>query len=783
MAHQMKIRAFPVSNKLDTSMDDKYVQSLLAVVMAAIESTMIKQFTGSCEEVYRSAYSLVLHNRGELLYNELRDALTRHVVNRVSRKVATVSDNDLVATVTQLWADYDISVLMVRDMLMYMERVYITQNNVPGVRTLGANLFRDHVIPNDTIARRLTESLLEMVGRERAGEPIDRSVVRASCHMLTQLGVDSRAVYEELFERPFLRRSAEYYRLESRSLLAQNDASVYVKRVEEVYDNIRDGVKNRFTCYSCEMVIGLTKLSVYSVTELNYLMAGICESFRIEDRRVCGGLSDLFSNEIYYIIRHTNLSRSEVCATLIGAQCLSDPCAKRLEWEVNLTDSNHTSINTESTEYSYNTYDNNISKSVGNAKVLHLSDLHIDPYYTTGADSDCGEPLCCRPTSAKGKGRAGFWGDYNACDSPKYTIEKLMAYINTTIADDYEYIIWTGDITAHDVWNTTRETIVNGSRSLTSLITKYISNGKLVFPVVGNHEGLPVNQFPPPEIQGPLSNAWLYRELLAQWSQWIPNGYHQTFLRYGYYANNVSKLLKVVVLNTNACARINFWLMLNPNDPGGQLQWLVRELLESQRSGQSVHIIGHIPPDNTQCISQWVHNYLQIVDKYSQTIKGQFFGHTHFDEFRVLYSPSNQSVPISVAYLAPSVTPYESVNPAFRLYSIDSAGTILDHQNYYLNLTDANLHPDNLTPQYIIGYTAKQAYNMSSLAPADWHQLYDSMKSDDQLFESYYNHYHRYSDAFPKECTADLKTQILNAIPIYNPIVCKKPNDSMFTYF
>ncbi|VDP25722.1 unnamed protein product [Onchocerca flexuosa] len=51
--------------------------------------------------------------------------------------------------------------------------------------------------------------------------------------MLVALGVDSRRVYEEEFEEPFLRVSAEYYRAESQNFLLENCASVYVKKVEE----------------------------------------------------------------------------------------------------------------------------------------------------------------------------------------------------------------------------------------------------------------------------------------------------------------------------------------------------------------------------------------------------------------------------------------------------------------------------------------------------------------------------------------------------------------------
>jgi sphingomyelin phosphodiesterase len=29
-------------------------------------------------------------------------------------------------------------------------------------------------------------------------------------------------------------------------------------------------------------------------------------------------------------------------------------------------------------------------------KILHISDLHPDLYYTVGAETNCSEPVCCR---------------------------------------------------------------------------------------------------------------------------------------------------------------------------------------------------------------------------------------------------------------------------------------------------------------------------------------------------------------------------------------------------
>ena len=40
-----------------------------------------------------------------------------------------------------------------------------------------------------------------------------RGAVKNACQMLMVLGIDSRTVYEEDFERPFLEQSAEFYRV------------------------------------------------------------------------------------------------------------------------------------------------------------------------------------------------------------------------------------------------------------------------------------------------------------------------------------------------------------------------------------------------------------------------------------------------------------------------------------------------------------------------------------------------------------------------------------------
>lgn len=224
---KMRIRAFPMT------MDEKYVNNIWTLLKNAIQEIQKKNNSGlSFEELYRNAYTMVLHKHGEKLYTGLRDVVTDHLVEKIREDVLTALNNNFLQTLNSAWNDHQTSMVMIRDILMYMDRVYVQQNNVDNVYNLGLMIYREKVVRHPMIRDHLRSTLLEMVARERRGEVVDRGAVKNACQMLMVLGIDSRAVYEEDFERPFLEQSAEFYRSESQKFLAENSASVYIKKVE-----------------------------------------------------------------------------------------------------------------------------------------------------------------------------------------------------------------------------------------------------------------------------------------------------------------------------------------------------------------------------------------------------------------------------------------------------------------------------------------------------------------------------------------------------------------------
>lgn len=93
--------------------------------------------------------------------------------------------------------------------------------------------------------------------------------------------------------------------------------------------------------------------------------------------------------------------------------------------------------------------------------------------YAVGSAADCKDPLCCRADSQAPKWRrreAGFWGTYSKCDLPLRTVENLLE--NAARDGPWDWVYWTGDIPAHNIWSQTRKQQLSELTVITRLIHK-----------------------------------------------------------------------------------------------------------------------------------------------------------------------------------------------------------------------------------------------------------------------------------------------------------------------
>ncbi|KAL3688992.1 hypothetical protein R1sor_015301 [Riccia sorocarpa] len=217
----------PFKHKVE--MDPKYAEKTWKLLEDAIHEIYNHNASGlSFEELYRNAYNMVLHKYGEKLYSGLVNTMTQHL-RGIAKVVESAQGGLFLEELNSKWLEHNKSLQMIRDILMYMDRTYVTNFNKTPVHELGLNLWRDNIVRSPKIRDRLLDTLLDLVHRERTGEVINRGLMRNITKMLMDLGP---IVYQEDFEKPFLEAAADFYRLESQQFIETSDCADYLKKAE-----------------------------------------------------------------------------------------------------------------------------------------------------------------------------------------------------------------------------------------------------------------------------------------------------------------------------------------------------------------------------------------------------------------------------------------------------------------------------------------------------------------------------------------------------------------------
>ncbi|ETN39534.1 uncharacterized protein HMPREF1541_05760 [Cyphellophora europaea CBS 101466] len=263
----------------------------------------------SFEELFRSAYKLVLRKKHEELYSKvteferawLQGTVKERIVNLVTPTVlvgATGQSSDaqsnerrlagerFMSALKDAYQDQSMCMNMITDVLMYMDRVSSQDGRVPSIYTQAMALFRREVLrtpfSDDTDSDLLTlleHVLLDMISMERKGEVIDRSLVRACCYMLEGLYEnvqedEATKLYLTSFEPKFLEASREFYFKEGQQYLADADAGSFCaqarKRLKEEEERCQQTISN------------ITEPKIKSVVDKEFISAHIKDVINME---------------------------------------------------------------------------------------------------------------------------------------------------------------------------------------------------------------------------------------------------------------------------------------------------------------------------------------------------------------------------------------------------------------------------------------------------------------------------------------------------------------------
>ncbi|KAI1818166.1 Metallo-dependent phosphatase-like protein [Poronia punctata] len=526
------------------------------------------------------------------------------------------------------------------------------------------------------------------------------------------------------------------------------------------------GSQSPVTCAGCEATLLQLKLVASTGDDFFVTVATeACKRLKISDDDVCEGSIALEGPIVAHSLRELNIGSKTsrlICVALFGL--CSFP-------EVDVYNVTFPSPKPETKR----------PEPSGRKplRVVHYSDIHVDPWYTEGADANCTKFICCRnyadgPQPGSALNPAGPNGEHT-CDSPVSLEESMYAAIGK-IVPDAAFSIFTGDIVDHAVWNTTE---AQNTFDVTDAYNRMAAAGMLVYGTAGNHEASPANSYPPLGVSS--SVQWLYDVLSASWMRWVGDGAVDTTRDFGAYSTKYpGGNLRVISLSTNLYYVHNYWLYQEPmeRDPSGQLAWLINELDAAEKAGERVYIIGHMALGARDAFHDSSNYFDQIVNRYEATIAALFFGHTHLDEFEISYSDySRRSADkaVAVSYIAPAMTP-TSGYPAFRVYDIDPVTFgVLDITTYIANMSEPEFQSSD-GPVWTKYYSAREAYGQlltpdisrletdgrgggkapRELDPAFWHEVTEVFENDPVAFQEYITRKRRGWQ--PETCDEECKT-------------------------
>ena len=270
--------------------------------------------------------------------------------------------------------------------------------------------------------------------------------------------------------------------------------------------------------------------------------------------------------------------------------------------------------------------------------------------------------------------------------------------------------------------------------------------GMKVYPCLGNHDYSPSNNWPS-QVQ---HSRWLFGVLANAWRPWLSDSALATLNQTGWYAEDaVPGKLRVLALNT---------IITGPQKIGSQIfrtwtiwhtkqiMWLEKELdswQDKKTRCPEVYINGHHPAvgvfadTGVEVDGLWpLHSmrYMLLVQRYAEIIEGQFYGHDHVDEVRVInncrYMQPDGSVSSiqscdgdasSVIYIGPAMT--NCNDPSFRVWSYHVENfALLDYRQYHYKETVTPGSADANSTQWQLHYHWEDVYGdtMPDLSAVSW---------------------------------------------------------------
>jgi hypothetical protein len=418
-----------------------------------------------------------------------------------------------------------------------------------------------------------------------------------------------------------------------------------------------------------------------------------------------------------------------------------------------------------------NNNNNNTNDSAANG-FLQVSDIHFNPYYDPSlvpqlikADASQWEPVFIKST-VKGFGVPGK-------DETNYPLLVSALQSMAQTAEKTDFVIFSGDFLAHN-FDTQFLTDVQSGENYSGFVKKTISFLALMFskylPGQRVYFCLGDSDNDAGEYQTAPGGTFLHDTATIFATNFIKDtenqkSFNQTYPAGGYYTITPpnSPNTSIISLNTNFFS-VQYNAVKADDDPGKkELDWFADQLKDAKKHGRKVWLLLHIPPgvnvsgtvSKNQYVPMWKTQYndrfVQLIKENAALITGSFAGHTHMDDFRVLFQlPAPERTPtrtpaqapaqaLSFIRICPALSPQFGNNPGYQQFRYDRKGfSLIDYDTYWLNLGVT----DPATAVWQKEYRFSVAYGQNEITANSFLAVYNALDTNPTwrgLYTNYYN--------------------------------------------
>eukprot|EP00730_Choanoeca_flexa_P018356 TRINITY_DN8916_c0_g1_i9.p1 TRINITY_DN8916_c0_g1~~TRINITY_DN8916_c0_g1_i9.p1 ORF type:complete len:735 (+),score=183.35 TRINITY_DN8916_c0_g1_i9:83-2287(+) len=210
------------------------------------------------EELYRSVYTLCISQQEAQVYQRFK-AVVQEMAKATAAKLEAINNAGILEPLSEEYQSHFIMMNKIKDFFLYLDNMYCRKQGFELTFNLGLAVFRDDVVLREKINLRLHQQLLTNFSKDRAGEVLDRTILRATAAMLIALGPadEPYSLYAKHMESLFLNQTREHYARQAVARLSDSSFKDYLTYVDTT---IRKEVERVEVCLDTMTVPALLKL-------------------------------------------------------------------------------------------------------------------------------------------------------------------------------------------------------------------------------------------------------------------------------------------------------------------------------------------------------------------------------------------------------------------------------------------------------------------------------------------------------------------------------------------